>query len=126
MTANVKLEIPLFDEHDADSLNRVQSAFEAEHQFLFCQAEGSGTVTNSLVDSTTFSLKELHDSICRQLRKRLNTRQNLLFQLTENGILQATAQSKSVIAIPKSLQQSAIRISHHTRIAGHSGGRKMF
>lgn len=122
----MKLDIPTFDAHDAESLNLLHSEFEPGHKFLVSQVDGSGGVSHSPILLTALVREKLHDPSCRQIPKRLNTGYVMPFQLKEDGILQRTVHSNPVIFIPKSLQQRVIYIAHSTQIAGHPGEEKRF
>ncbi len=68
---------------------------------------------------------QLSDSFCQETRRKMNTGEVRAFGFNDDGLL-CRQVSHDQIIVPHVLKARVLHIHHHSRLAGHPGGRRLY
>lgn len=66
------------------------------------------------------------DLFFTKVRSRINGGEQLPLAANNQGYLVRTVKSTPQIVVPHTLQRRVLRLSHHSKLGGHPGGRKLY
>lgn len=69
---------------------------------------------------------QIHDQFFPAIRPKLNEGRDAAFEIDDDGILVRTGDKGIQIVVLHSLKDQILHINHHTILAGHTGGRKLY
>lgn len=73
-----------------------------------------------------FVREQSHDTLCRQLRARLDSGHRIPFVLDYDGVLQRTTDSSNRIVVLYNLRSKILHMINYKKTGGHPGGRKLY
>ena len=69
---------------------------------------------------------QMTDEFCTTIRQYLNQGEKIPFLVDDTGVLVRTVEADPQVVVPHAPKARVLNMGHHTTLAGHPGGRKMY
>ena len=121
------VNIELEENRDPDSVDFLDVQY-AEQDELYAAMDDAASPEVHFEPITREELlqAQLRDEFCASIRRKLNEGGEMSFEINDDGILVRSGDKGEQIVVPHSLKQRILYINHHTLLAGHPGGRKLY
>ena len=131
-TVDFDEEIPCFlsetlERDQPDFLDDLDALGYAENDALL--AAGSYSPDENLltpINREELLRHQLADDFCTHIRTRINRGDDIPFETDDSGVLIRTVHAHPQVVVPHDLKSRVLHMGHHSKLAGHPGGRKMY
>ena len=122
-------DIPCFvasHEKNEEEVDFIEFDYEEEDHVLVTNSASRQEENLKTITVEELLRAQQEDDFCSAVRARLNGGERIPFALDETGVLRRHVERHPQIVVPESLQARVLYLSHHSKIAGHPGGRKLY
>ena len=115
------------DPPDAEPIDFLELEYDDDDHLLLAQEPPEPTEpVYTPITTEELLTNQLHDAFCSETRRRLERGVAIPFKIDDNGLLVRTVQDPPQVVVPHNLKKKVLHINHHTLLAGHPGGKKLY
>ena len=112
---------------DAEPIDFLELEYDDDDHLLLAQEPPEPTEpVYTPITTEELLTNQLHDAFCSETRRRLERGVAIPFKIDDNGLLVRTVQDPPQVVVPHNLKKKVLHINHHTLLAGHPGGKKLY